>query len=890
MTARLKRDKLFISYSHKDKKWLERLRVFLKPSNRAGLVEWWDDTKLTPGSKWREEIRKAVNSAKVAVLLISADFFASDFIAEYELPPLLDAAENEGAKILPVIVGPSRFKRDKSLSEFQAVNDPSRPLIKMTKVEQEELWDELTARIEAELAAPSTVHNAEDPDVKPTQPRPATDGSSIPLTAVPGVGIVVDRQDDIKAIEAFLANDAPGLVIVQGLAGIGKTTVTAQLVKLLRGQFKAVLWTICRAEQATADILFARLNTFFEQNDEPALHGVWDDARPDHLEAKIEKLVRALAANSYLLIFDELENWLSVDFELQHGDLRDVLGAILRADHQSKVVFVTDRRPLLDPTSFPLPTGSTLERTLLGLSHADAVELLHELHLEIDEKNVLDRIIDYCDGNPFILQVFAYQVTRLRRDPNELLRTDETGTKFSKLLQTATRDLSPESYNALELLSTYRLPVGRDQLQESDIRFHRAIGPLLDRFVVVENEQTRKISISSLVRSFVKGNLTELRSRELHQQAVQFYVKNNGGRIPQNYVEAEPLLEESHHRFESGDLEGGARTLLLVVPRLIDWGYLELAEQKILQAVNTAHDNKVIAQCSWLLGSIADLRAEYPKALEHFAQALNLNTLTGDFEALAQTLFRIGRIYNALNLFKEANDYFQRCIRVCEEHSVNNGWGGSLLGMAWNLQERSGDVGKAIQLYSQSIERAEQSGDTETLSTAHRQIGFLLWTKKREKEKARQNYEQALQISEQHHLVKDIAAINSELGYLYDEWGENAKAEQSCNQAIKMFKMLGDEYGLAGAYLNLGKVWESRQEPRTAVHWYDQSRNIYTAIKNPGGQAYASLRLGKLLFREYRIAEAHAVLSKAVSLSKDYGLSETMAAAESELARMVASA
>ena len=53
-----------------------------------------------------------------------------------------------------------------------------------------------------------------------------------------------------------------------------------------------------------------------------------------------------------------------------------------------------------------------------------------------------------------------------------------------------------------------------DQFQEADIRFDRAIGPLLDRFIVTENEQTKSINISSLVRSFVKGNLTELRTLE----------------------------------------------------------------------------------------------------------------------------------------------------------------------------------------------------------------------------------------------------------------------------------------------------------------------------------------------------------------------------------------
>ena len=52
------RSQIFISYSHKDKKWLERLQVHLKPLEREGLFERWDDTMINAGEKWRDEIRK----------------------------------------------------------------------------------------------------------------------------------------------------------------------------------------------------------------------------------------------------------------------------------------------------------------------------------------------------------------------------------------------------------------------------------------------------------------------------------------------------------------------------------------------------------------------------------------------------------------------------------------------------------------------------------------------------------------------------------------------------------------------------------------------------------------------------------------------------------------
>ncbi len=100
--------KVFVSYSHKDQKYLERLQVHLKDLERKGIIDLWSDTKIIPGTNWREEIKRAIESATIGVLLVSADFLASQFIAEDELPPLLKVARTRGTVILPVILSKSR--------------------------------------------------------------------------------------------------------------------------------------------------------------------------------------------------------------------------------------------------------------------------------------------------------------------------------------------------------------------------------------------------------------------------------------------------------------------------------------------------------------------------------------------------------------------------------------------------------------------------------------------------------------------------------------------------------------------------------------------------------------------------------------------------------------
>ena len=143
---------IFISYCHKDAKWVERLSVHLAPLVRGGDLMLWSDQAIEPGEPWREGIQNALESASAAILIVSADFLASEFISSVELPLLLERAREEGIRIYPVVVSPCRFK-ESEIAVFQAPHNPTQTLEGLSQPEAEEALVTLSRAVESHIGS-----------------------------------------------------------------------------------------------------------------------------------------------------------------------------------------------------------------------------------------------------------------------------------------------------------------------------------------------------------------------------------------------------------------------------------------------------------------------------------------------------------------------------------------------------------------------------------------------------------------------------------------------------------------------------------------------------------------------------------------------------------------
>ena len=110
----------------------------------------WSDKDIPTGAQWRKEIDDAIHSARIAVLVVSSDFLASEFILEHEIPPLFDRESRGELAVFALIVRPCVWQTTQWLNEFQ-VYPSATPLSKLTECEYEERLQEFVLRIDEQL-------------------------------------------------------------------------------------------------------------------------------------------------------------------------------------------------------------------------------------------------------------------------------------------------------------------------------------------------------------------------------------------------------------------------------------------------------------------------------------------------------------------------------------------------------------------------------------------------------------------------------------------------------------------------------------------------------------------------------------------------------------------
>ncbi|MFO1432417.1 MAG: TIR domain-containing protein [Candidatus Competibacteraceae bacterium] len=364
--------RIFISYSHDNETWKDRLVSQLGVLEHEGLLSVWEDRRIDAGDNWLPEIETAIDACNVALLLISAKFLTSKFILGREVPALLQRREQAGVRVIPVILESCAWTRVSWLKTIQARPKDGKPLSGMSDYEADAALAALAGEI-ADLLV---------------QTPPLTQSARIDLTKLPaGAADFLGREVELKLLDdAWADNGHTQVVELVAPGGVGKTALVKRWLDCLkadswRGAQRVYGWSFFSQgtsddRQASDDNFLSAALGWFAVAHDPAM-SPWD---------KGKRLAEAVSASRTLLVLDGVEP-LQYPPGPMAGQLRapglKALLTQLVSSGQPGLCILTTRERIQDLAEYErcddYSTGAVIRHDLGNLSEADGARLLHKL-------------------------------------------------------------------------------------------------------------------------------------------------------------------------------------------------------------------------------------------------------------------------------------------------------------------------------------------------------------------------------------------------------------------------------------------------------------------------------------------------------------------------------
>jgi hypothetical protein len=491
---------VFISYSHQDESWKNKLLPQLHALEQAGInMQVWHDRKIDGGDQWYPEIQEAMANAAVGVLLISPDFLASGFITKEEVPYLIERQEKHGMLLIPVLVRKCPWKAHRWLADRQmiprdgkcvAIDFPGDHVDAVFSEVAEAVYlhfYKLAAQPEKAAVIPASVQTLAEAEVNKTPikaraarsvetcaelPQGRVDLSHLPETGAALFG----RDDELTLLDKVWAGEAPPadgvptrVLAFKAQGGVGKSTlINHWLAEMRRDHFRGATrvfgWSFysqgVREQGApSADAFVAAALRFFgDETMAASAASPWD---------KGQRLARLVGAERALLVLDGMEPLQSAQ-PVDRGKLRDpALEALLRglAKQSAGLCIITTREPLADLGK----KSGIVERDLEQITPQAGRALLRALHVagtDVELESLAERFGPHALAIS-LLGVYLHEQPGHRIGPAKALeQMPGSKTPVDRVLAGFEKWLDPSvELEALRLLGFFDRPADEGCLQ-----------------------------------------------------------------------------------------------------------------------------------------------------------------------------------------------------------------------------------------------------------------------------------------------------------------------------------------------------------------------------------------------------------------------------------------
>ncbi|WP_181166002.1 MULTISPECIES: toll/interleukin-1 receptor domain-containing protein [unclassified Mesorhizobium] len=173
----------FISYTHRDEAFRQELETHLSPLRRQGLLSVWHDRRITPGDHLDDTISEHLEGADLILMLISADFVASEYCYAREMTRALERHQAKKARAVSIICRPCHFE-GLPFSRFLLLPTDAKAVSLWP--DRDAAWVDVVKGIRSALGTSVALETTQEPEPAPKEPpqipTPRRSGIRLPRT------------------------------------------------------------------------------------------------------------------------------------------------------------------------------------------------------------------------------------------------------------------------------------------------------------------------------------------------------------------------------------------------------------------------------------------------------------------------------------------------------------------------------------------------------------------------------------------------------------------------------------------------------------------------------------------------------------------------------------
>src|SRR5215472_16635709 len=314
---------IFISYSHKDRRWLEFVQGHLQVAVTNDHFETWDDRRIEGGVNWTAEINAARSRCAAFILLVSRHSLVSTFILKKEVKDALEARWARSVRIYPIVVQSCHIQAVPWLAKMNLRPRDGKALALYPPAKREEVMASLAAEIRNIVKNAST--DSSTPNRSGDPPQQLIDYTRLPETAYEHL---VGRDAELKWLDEAWGDANINIISLVAEGGAGKSALVNDWLKRMQAA------NYRGAEAVLGWSSYSQGSKQRATSAEPFLNWALDKlgmgVDTTSATAKAEAIAEALARRRVLLVLDGAEP-LQHGLDKQQGELKDLgLRALLR--------------------------------------------------------------------------------------------------------------------------------------------------------------------------------------------------------------------------------------------------------------------------------------------------------------------------------------------------------------------------------------------------------------------------------------------------------------------------------------------------------------------------------------------------------------------------------